>query len=333
MRVLVTGCAGFMGSWLANYLSKQHEVVGVDNFLGGFRENIPKGIIFKNIDLRDRFSVERLFKRYKPEVVFHLAAYAAEGQSVFSPIEINDNNITPMNILLVAAVNNDVKRIVFTSSMAVYGRVNQPPFDESMPRAPVDPYGAAKAYCENMLEVFNEAYGIEYTIIRPHNCFGPLQNTADAFRNVLGIWMNRILRGKPPLIYGDGEQERAFSYIGDVTPPLARAGFEKKANKQIINLGSPEVVTINKACKLLLDVAGSDFEPVYMPARPCEVKRAFCTTDKSEKILKYKFKTPLKKGLEKMWEWAKEKGPRTPTYKIPLEITKNAPEYWVRRMI
>jgi UDP-glucose 4-epimerase len=331
MKILVTGGAGFMGSWLVDELiNRGHEVISVDDLSGGFKENVnPKAKFFK-IDVRDRKKVDKIVKGV--DIIFHLAAYAAEGQSVFSPIEINDINITPMNNLLVAAVNNDVKRFVFTSSMAVYGN-QKPPFDESMEPHPVDPYGAAKEYCENMLKIFAETYDFEYVIIRPHNVYGPRQNISDPFRNVLGIWINRIMNGKPPIIYGDGLQKRAFSYIEDITGPLANAGFYDKAADEIINLGSDEVTTIKDACNIVLEEMNSDLSPIYEPERPREVKYAFCTTKKSEKLLDYKTKHTLREGVRKMVEWAKRIGPQKPSYRIPLEITKKAPRVWVNKLI
>jgi len=331
-RILVTGGAGFMGSWLADELLRRgHEVIVVDNLFGGKEENVNRGCKFVKADLRDRRQVDSIVGS-GVDTIFHLAAYAAEGQSIFSPISINEINIAPMNNLLVAAVNNDVKRFVFTSSMAAYGD-QTPPFSENLPRQPEDPYGAAKAYCENMLEIFERAHGLEYVIVRPHNVYGARQNISDPYRNVLGIWINRIMRGKEPLIYGDGEQKRAFSCIEDVTPALANAGFYAGAQGQIINLGSDEVVTINEACKLLVELYGTKLKPRHVPERPSEVKYAYSTVDKSIKLLDYKTQFPLREGLKRMIEWAKKKGPQEPTYMLPLEITKNAPQVWVERAI
>lgn len=214
-----------MGSWLVDeLLNRGHRVISVDNLLGGYMSNVNKDCLFVKADLRDRNRVEEVVRDV--DIIFHLAAYAAEGQSFFSPISINDINITPMNNLLVAAVNNDVKRFVFTSSMAVYGD-QIPPFSEGMPRKPVDPYGAAKTYCETMLEIFARTYDFEYVIIRPHNVYGPRQNIADPFRNVLGIWINRILREKPPIIYGDGNQTRLFLCRGRYASDSERRLFQK----------------------------------------------------------------------------------------------------------
>lgn len=331
--MLVTGAAGFMGSWLVDELLKRgYDVVGVDDLSGGFQRNVNKKSKFVRLDLRDTKKTLDLVKKTKPDIIFHLAAYAAEGQSVFSPIQINDINISPMNNLLVAAVNENVDKFVFTSSMAVYGD-QKPPFDEKMPRRPEDPYGCSKAYCERMLEIFNNIYGLRYTIIRPHNVYGPRQNILDPYRNVLAIWINRVMRGKPPIIYGDGKQKRAFSYIEDVTIPMVNAGLHKKADSKIINLGSDEVLTINSACKIVLGEMGSKLKPIHAEERPGEVKYAWSTVSLSKKILGYKTEHSLKEGVKKTISWARSIGPQTPTYRVPLEINKNVPSVWRDKII
>jgi UDP-glucose 4-epimerase len=329
-RILVTGGAGFMGSWLADeLLSRGHEVTCIDNLSGGRIENINPKCRFVRGDIRDPQVTDSVVNGV--DIIFHLAAYAAEGQSVFSPIGVNEINLVPMNNLLVSAVNHGVERFVFTSSMAVYGN-QSPPFNESLFRKPDDPYGAAKTYCETMLEIFEHVHGLEYVIIRPHNVYGPRQNIADPYRNVLGIWINRIMRGRQPLIYGDGQQERAFSYIEDVTPAIANAGFYEKAKGQIINVGSEEVVTINEACENLLELMNrSHMKAQHIPPRPSEVKFAYCTIEKSMTFLDYQTRHKLRDGLKKMIQWATERGEQEPTYTLPLEITKNAPRVWIER--
>ncbi|HVH15546.1 MAG TPA: NAD-dependent epimerase/dehydratase family protein [Candidatus Angelobacter sp.] len=329
--ILVTGGAGFMGSWLVDHLVKQgHEVVSADNLLGGKRENINSDCTFVKADLVRRQEVRPLVKGV--DLIFHLAAYAAEGQSIFSPISINEINIMPMNNLLVEAVNRNVQRFVFTSSMAVYGN-QKSPFDEKLPRRPEDPYGAAKTYCETVLEIFGHIYDLEYAIIRPHNVYGPRQNIADPYRNVLGIWINRVMRGKPPIIYGDGKQTRAFSYIDDVTPAIVNAGLGLKGKGQIINVGSDRPITIGKACRILLETMGSKLKPQHEKPRLGEVKHAYCTVKKSIDLLGYETRHSLKDGLVRMVEWARRIGPRQPTYVLPLEITKGAPRVWLERGI
>jgi len=329
--VLVMGGAGFMGSWLVDELVERgHRVISVDSLLGGYERNVNKRCKFLRLDLRQKADVMKLM--HGVDIVFHLAAYAAEGQSFFSPIGINDINVTPMNNLLVAAVNNNIERFVFTSSMAVYGN-QRPPFHEDMPRKPEDPYGVGKAYCEMMLEIFSKMYGFEYNIIRPHNVYGRRQNIADAYRNVLAIWINRIMRGKPPLIYGDGEQTRAFSYIEDVIPPLANAGFYAKCAGEIVNLGSDEAVTINSACDSVLSAMNSRLIPEHVEERPGEVKHAYCTIQKSRQLLGYETRHTLTEGLKKIVDWAKELGQQVPTYTIPLEVTKKIPRVWLEKLM
>lgn len=318
-----------MGSWLVdNLIDQGHQVVSADNLLGGKEENVNPDCKFVKADLIRRQEVGPIVKGV--DIIFHLAAYAAEGQSIFSPISINEINLIPMNNLLVEAVNNNVQRFVFTSSMAVYGQ-QKPPFSEKLPRKPEDPYGAAKAYCETMLEIFSNIHNLEHVTVRPHNVYGPRQNIADPYRNVLGIWINRIMRGKPPIIYGDGKQTRAFSYIDDVTPAIANAGLSSKAKGQIINVGSDKPVAVGRACNVLLDVIGSDLKPEHEKARLGEVKHAHCTVQKSINLLGYKTRHNLKDGLAKMVEWARKVGPQEPTYTLPLEITKGAPRVWVER--
>jgi len=332
-KVLVTGGAGFIGSWLVDELvDRGHNVISVDDLSGGFQSNVNKKSKFIKADLRDLQKVTKIFNDEKFDTVFHLAAYAAEGQSIFSPIEINDINLTPMNNLLVAAVNSNVEKFIFTSSMAVYGS-QQPPFNEDMPTMPEDPYGCGKAYCENMLKIFAHIYDFDYVVLRPHNVYGPRQNISDPFRNVLGIWINRIMKGKEPYIFGDGEQKRAFSYIGDAVSAIANAGLEGKANGQIINVGSKEVTSINEACQIVLKAMDSKLEPIYEDERPGEVKYAYCTTEKSEKLLNYKTATTLREGIKIMVKWAKEVGPQEPTYRLPLEITKKAPQVWKEKRV
>lgn len=323
-----------MGAHLCSeLLDRGHEVIGVDDLSGGSLRNIEslvnrRKFKFTRGDMRDSKFVDNTM--IGAEAVFHLAAYAAEGQSIFSPIAINDINIKPMNNLLVAAVNHNVKRFIFTSSMAVYGD-NETPFSEDMPRRPVDPYGIGKAYCENMLEAFHKIHGLDYMIIRPHNVFGELQNTSDPYRNVIGIWMNMMLRHLRPIIYGDGTQRRAFSYIKNVTPALANS-LDCEPN-QIINLGGEEDKNINEVCKLVRVAMDSDLEPLYMPDRPGEVHTAYCTNKKAREILKYRDTYSFEAGIMAMAEWVQTIGPQKPTYRLPLEIQKGAPKTWRDRLI
>jgi len=334
MRILVTGVAGFMASHLAEYLSNQsHEVYGIDNESIGIPENIPSNIRYAKADMRNADDMESLVAEVKPEVVFHLAAWAHEGLSQFMPRHITENNYNAFMNLIVPAINNGMKRIVVCSSMSVYGD-QEPPFNEDLPRKPEDIYAVAKAAMEKATEVLADVHGFDYTIIRPHNVYGPKQMLHDPYRNVVGIFCNRILNGKPPIIYGDGTQTRAFSYIDDITPYIAKAGFIEETKGEIINIGPTEEYTLNQLAESVLKAFGSDLKPQYMPDRPREVKHAFCTNTKAQELLGYKTHTTLDDGIKKMVEWAKTQGPKEFKYLDELELTGDkVPEAWKEKLM
>jgi UDP-glucose 4-epimerase len=229
--------------------------------------------------------------------------------------------------------------MVLVSSMSVYGR-QQPPFSEDMRRIPEDTYGIAKAAMEQVTEILSEIHEFNYTIIRPHNVYGPRQNIRDPYRNVVGIFINCLLNNKAFYIYGDGQQKRAFSYIDDVTPVLAAAGFNEEANGEIINVGPREEYTVTQLAETILgEYYGSSLiphhlRPKYLPDRPREVKEAFCTIDKAERLLGFRTTVSLCEGVQKMIEWAKVLGPQQPQYLEDLEIvTHKTPVTWAQKLI
>lgn len=302
--VLITGVAGLLGARLADWIVEkkpEYTVIGVDNLDGGYIENINDAVIFRKTDCVNSDDINNLFEQYKPEYVFHFAAYAAEGLSPFIRCFNYTNNLLATANIVNNCIKHDVNRLVFTSTMAVYGHGN-PPFDESHQPAPIDPYGVAKFACEQDIQIAGEQHGLDWCIIRPHNVYGEKQNIWDKYRNVLGIWMYQHLNNKPMTIYGDGEQTRAFSYIDDCLEPLWKSAIDPKSSKQIINLGGTIEYTINEANQILREVIGSG-EVVYLEPRH-EVRAAHPTWQKSVDILGYKETTPLKDGLEIMWKWA-----------------------------
>lgn len=310
MRVLVTGCAGLLGSRLIEWIYDNVPdvyIVGVDDLSGGLRENLSTRLLqqgeFHKLDLATADLNVLAEAGQSFDYVFHFAAYAAEGLSPFIRKFNYTNNLIATANLINYCIAREVKRLVFTSSMAVYGFGN-PPFKEDDARNPIDPYGVAKYACEMDIQIAGEQHGLDWCIIRPHNVYGRGQNIFDPYRNVLGIWMYRHLNEKPLLIYGDGEQTRAFSYIDDSLPCLWRAAVDEKCSKQTINLGGINHTSILEAAHILADVMGSG-KIEFAPARH-EVKHAHSTWDKSVELLGFEHKTDLHDGLVQMWQWVKK---------------------------
>jgi UDP-glucose 4-epimerase len=328
-RVLVTGAAGFMGSHLSESLANDgFEVYGIDNLSIGRDFNIPSNIKFIKCDLVDDKATKKVIENVKPELIYHLAAWAHEGLSQFMPKLITENNYNAFLNLIVPALNNGMKRIVVASSMSVYG-AQEPPFNEDMPTKPDDVYAVAKAAMEKTVEILADVHGFDYTIIRPHNVYGPKQALWDPYRNVVAIFINRVMRGKAPIIYGDGKQTRAFSYIADVNPYIMKSGLVDQTKGQIINVGPLEEYTINALAETVLKVFKSDLTPIHMPDRPREVKHAYCTNTKVKELLDYKTTTTLEEGVRQMVEWAKELGPQDFQFLDDLELTgHNIPTTW-----
>lgn len=329
-RVLITGVAGLLGSRLADWIIEHHpdiEVHGIDDLSGGYRDNINPKVHFIKLDLsKSNRALEAVFDRVRPEYVFHFAAYAAEGLSPFIRTYNYDNNLRSTAAIVNECIRYDVKRLVFTSTMAVYGFGEGGIFDEDMRRNPIDPYGIAKMACERDIEVANEQHGLDYCIIRPHNVFGAKQNIWDKYRNVLGIWMYYHMEGKPITIFGDGTQKRAFSYIDDSLEPLWNAAVEPRASKQIINLGGIREYSIEEAADILIDVVGGA-EKVFLEKRH-EVHTAVPTYKKSIDILGFEHTTDLREGLEKMWTWAQQQPKRDRFVWDQYELEKGIYSFW-----
>ena len=328
-KIIVTGVAGFLGSHLAEKLAKMnYKVIGVDNMSGGYKDNIPKNIEFFNYDCCDLNKMKEIMKDV--DVVYHCAATAHEGLSVFSPYHITKNNFLASVSVFTAAVSNKVKRIIFCSSMARYGN-QQTPFTEDMKPKPVDPYAISKVAAENVLENLCELNNIEWIIAVPHNIIGPRQKYDDPFRNVVSIMINRMLQNKAPIIYGDGEQKRCFSYIDDCLSCLLPMLDQENLNKQIINIGpDEEFITINKVSEICSNITRSNLKPIYKKDRPREVKHACCSANKARKFLNYETKTDLKSGILETYNYIKERGPKPFQYHINLEIKNElTPETWL----
>ena len=336
--VIITGVAGLLGSNLAKWIlanQPDYEVVGIDCFLGGIRSNVPKEVHLYERDL-SKDPIEDIFKEWRPKYVFHFAAYAAEGLSPFMRKFNYKNNVVSTMAIVNECIRYGVKRLVYTSSMSVYGHGEQkPPFLESMPRCPIDPYGVSKAACEMDIEIAGEQHNLDYCIIRPHNVYGPGQNIWDPYRNVLGIWMYRASHGLPMRIYGDGEQKRAFTYIGDILKPLWVAAVEPAVSRMIINMGDTPAVSIKDAAYTLKTVIeeshalaeGTEVQIEYCEPRH-EVKNAYPSGKLSEEELGFEQKVFLYEGLQKMWDWVCVQPPQELQHWAQYELEKGIYSYW-----
>ena len=333
MKIFITGVAGFLGSHLANRMIQLgHEVYGNDNLLGGEKNNLNSKINFFETDCNDLEKMTKIING--ADIVYHCAATAHEGLSVFSPNVITKNIFQASVSTITASIKNDVKRFIYCSSMARYGN-QKTPFVEDMEPKPVDPYGIAKVAGENILKVLANLNNMEWNIAVPHNIIGPNQKYDDPFRNVLSIFINRNLQNKPAIIYGDGKQKRCFSYIDDVIYCLEKLALDKKINKEIINIGpDEEEVTINEIAEMVANETGFNQKPKYIKDRPQEVKFATCSADKSRKLLNYKTNTKLKEAIKKTCEFIKKNGVKEFKYYLPVEIINNkTPETWVKKLI
>ena len=322
--------AGLIGSRFADWIIEnkpEYTVVGIDNLFGGYEENVNEKVVFYKRDL-SHDSIHDIFEKHNFEYVFHFAAYAAEGLSPFMRKFNYENNVLSTVNIINECITFGIKRLIYTSSMSVYGwGLKQGKlFNENDTPCPIDPYAISKYACEMDIKVAGEQHGLDWCIIRPHNVYGIKQNIWDKYRNVLGIWMYQILKKKPMLIYGDGEQTRAFSYIDDCLPCFWNAAVYEKASKQIVNLGGVKGYTINEAANILSNITG--YNNIVHEEPRHEVKYAVPDPAKSMEILDYVQKTSLEDGLKQMWAWAQLQ-PNRKQYKWEnYEITKGIYSFW-----
>ena len=326
--VLVTGGAGFIGSHVVDALiARGHRVTALDDLSGGYRDNVPTGAEFVEGSVTDVAMVDDLFAKHSFEYVFHLAAYAAEGLSHFIKRFNYTNNVIGSVNLINASVNTGVKGFVFTSSIAVYGATPQLPMTEETPPHPEDSYGIAKLAVEQELAASRAMFGLDYIVFRPHNVYGTRQNIADRYRNVVGIFMNQILQGKPMTVFGDGTQTRAFSHINDVAPIIAESIEQPRAWNEVFNVGADEPYALNDLARAVADAMGVEPQIEYLPARQ-EVVHAHSSHAKVRDVFGDRSHTSLRDGLRRMAEWVRSHGAReTPRFGA-IEIEKNLPEVW-----
>ena len=316
-----------MGSHVVReLLDLGHQVVVLDDLSGGFEENVnPRARLVVGSVVDEKF-VSGLFSAERFDYVYHLAAYAAEGLSHFIRRFNYENNIIGSVTLLNAAVNHEVRCFVYTSSIAVYGS-NQLPMHEELIPQPEDPYGISKLAVEQDLKAARKLFGLPYVIFRPHNVYGEHQNIGDRYRNVVGIFMNQILQGKAMTVFGDGSQTRAFTYIGDVAPLIARAPFLPETYGEIFNVGADTPCTVNELASLVAKAFGVAPRLQYLPARE-EVLHAFADHTKARRVFKWHQQTSLEEGIFRMAHWARKVGVRASVGFKHVEVVKNMPPSW-----
>lgn len=327
-RILVTGAAGFIGSHVCRHLIQaNHDVTGLDDLSGGFRDYVPVGVKFVEGSITDGALVKRLFAENAFDYVFHLAAYAAEGLSHFIKHFNYTNNLLGSVNLINASINHNVKCFVFTSSIAVYGK-NQLPMSEDAVPQPEDPYGIAKYAVELDLKEAHEMFGLNHVIFRPHNVYGEFQNIGDRYRNVIGIFMNQIMQGQPMTIFGDGTQTRAFSYIDDVAPVIAASIGRPNSYNEVFNVGADKPYSVNELADVVAKAMGATGQVKHLDARN-EVVHAYSAHEKVRKhfgdIIK---NVPLDQGVAKMAAWAKKAGARQGKPFDGIEVRKKLPPSW-----
>lgn len=282
-NILITGGLGFIGSHIADELMEDNQITIIDNLSTGNIKNLKtpehENLEIVEEDLRNT-NLNDLTKDI--DYIFHLAAMASVPLSVENPIECNDVNVNATVKLLKAAADNNVKKIVFSSSSAVYGENRNMPLKETEPLMPTSPYAASKASCELYLRSFYDSYGLNYTALRYFNVFGPKQDKNSQYAAVIPNFISALVEGEQAVIYGDGEQTRDFVYVKDIVRANI-AACESDYNG-IVNVASGEKLTINRLYEIVKNTLGSELEPDYQPERLGDIKHSLADVSNMENI-------------------------------------------------
>lgn len=307
MRYLVTGGAGFIGSNIVDELVRRsHDVVVLDNLSAGKEENLANvrsRIDFRADSITDLAAVQSAAKG--ADYVIHLAARTSVPRSVQNPLETNSVNIDGTLNVLVAARDAKVRRVVYAASSSAYGETPTLPKIETMQPAPISPYGVTKYVGEIYSQVFGRVYGLENTSVRFFNVFGPRQDPTSQYSGVLSRFMLAVIGGKRPVIYGDGEQSRDFTYIDNIVDETLRACDAKDASGMVFNGGTGARINLNDVLKLLGKITGTKIEPGYEAPRPGDIRHSQADVTLASRVLGYKPLVNFEEGLRRTWDWYK----------------------------
>ena len=307
MRVLVTGGAGFIGSNLVDRLiEKGADVSVVDNLLTGFERNINPRAKFYKVDVRDRDRLREIFESERPEYVHHLAAQMDVRRSVEEPTFDAENNILGGLNVITSSLESGVKKIIYASTGgAVYGEPQYLPVDERHPVNPICQYGISKHTVEHYLYLYRYLYGLNYTVLRYPNVYGPRQNPKGE-AGVNAIFIGMMLEGRTPTIFGDGKQLRDYVYVDDVVEANLLA--MEKGDGEIYNIGSGIGISVNKIYSMLSEILSFDKPPIYAPPRLGEIQKVYLDSSKAQGELGWKPRVNFEDGLRKTIAWFRSKG-------------------------
>jgi nucleoside-diphosphate-sugar epimerase len=307
MRYLVTGGAGFIGSNIVEELVRRgHEVVVLDDLSGGKESNLAD--VRGKIDLRigsitDLAAVQSAC--HGSDFVIHLAARTSVPRSVQEPLETNHINIDGTLNVLVAARDAKVRRLVYAASSSAYGETPALPKTEAMQPDPISPYGITKYVGELYARVFGRVYGLENVSIRYFNVFGPRQDPTSQYSGVLSRFMLAVIEGHPPVVYGDGEQSRDFTFIENIVDETLRACEVPGASGMVFNGGTGSRITLNQVLKLLEKITGKKIQAKYDPPRTGDIRDSQADVSLARKVLGYEPRVHFEEGLQRTWQWYK----------------------------
>lgn len=302
MKALVSGAAGFIGSNLAEALLQRGDsVVGFDNFSTGRRQNaalLEENPYFKMIegDIRQAASIRQACRGI--DVIFHLAAIPSVPRSIAEPQETFDANIAGTLNVLLAARECGVKRVVMASSSSIYGDVEIQPVHEGIPARPISPYGASKIAGENLGMSFAASYGFQFIALRYFNVFGPRQDPNSEYAAVVPKFISALLNGARPVIYGDGEQTRDFTFVDNIVRANLLAA-ESSVAADMFNIAAGRPHTVRELLRTLCDIFGKTFDPGFEPPRSGDIRHSSADIQKARSKLGYSPVTDLRGGLER----------------------------------